>query len=106
LGLALKKIFSIGCNVKPKLGKIENVHLIVYKQLNNVQPWHKCLGQLGMENVKLLSKRNLVEKINLNKLEELTFCESCHVQGTQYLESSPKGGLCVDKLFRLVHTNV
>ncbi len=107
VGFGIKGNFLYWLQCETKLGKIENVRLVVSKQLNNVQLWHKCLGPLGMENVKLLSKRNLVEKINLNKQEELTFCESCHVQGKQHLESFPKEGtLCVDKLFKHVHTNV
>jgi hypothetical protein len=62
----IKENFLYWLQCETKVGKIKNAH-VVSKQLNNVQPWHECLGQPSTENVKHLSKKNLVEKINIDK---------------------------------------
>jgi hypothetical protein len=59
VGFGIKEKFLYWLQCETKLGKIENVYLVVSKQLNSVQLWHECLGQLGKENVKLLSKKIL-----------------------------------------------
>jgi len=64
------------------------------------------LGHLGVENVKMLSKNNLMEGINIDKGTKLNCCEGC-VQGKQHKETFPKEGrLHVKKLSKLIHTNV
>ncbi len=53
----------------------------------------------------MLSKSNLVEGINIDKGEELNFCEGC-VQGKQHRKTFLKGGSYAKKMLELVHTNI
>ena len=67
--------------------------------------WHKKLGHLGYQNVKLLKNKDLAEDINFNDEEEI-FCEAC-LQGKQHklpfpLSTSPNS----TELLQLVHSDI
>lgn len=93
VGFGIKDFFSIGCNVKPSWERQKNAHLVVSKQLTSVQWWHDCLGQLGPKNVKLLSKKNLVEN-NIDKQEELTFVKVVMCKANNVWKVSQKKEHC------------
>jgi len=52
-------------------------YLTTYKKPNNMQFWHEQFGHLGVKNLKLLSNKNLVEGMNIDKEAKLTFCDRC-----------------------------
>jgi hypothetical protein len=44
------------------LGAIETIQVAIFERVENINLWHKHLGwHLGVENVKFLLKKNLVE---------------------------------------------
>ncbi len=67
--------------------------------------WHRHLGHLGVNNMKLLVWINVVEGLIMRPNENLTFCEGC-VYGKQHKELFPiEGTSWVNKLLGLVHSN-
>jgi hypothetical protein len=43
---------------------------------------HECLNHLGVENVKLLSEKNLVKGLNIDYKDEFTFCDLAISKGS------------------------
>ena len=71
------------------LASIEHVHL-AESSICDKQLWHHRLGHLSMEDVKKLSKDNMVHGMKLNHDEECSpLCESC-IMGKQHRNSFPK----------------
>jgi hypothetical protein len=55
----------------------DNHILTAYNEPNDIQLWHERFGHLGVENLKILSNKNVVEAMNIDKKVELTFCDKC-----------------------------
>jgi hypothetical protein len=53
----------------------ENVHMAKLNESVGINLWHQHLGNLGVEDVKLLAHKNLVKVIIMRLHENLTFCK-------------------------------
>lgn len=77
---------------------------------NSMQLWHRRLGHLGYDNIKLLSSKGLVKGLNINEgksnvCENNLFCESC-LLGKMTRQPFNKKGHRATKPLELVHTDV
>ncbi len=53
----------------------ENVHITKLNKGVGINLWHQHLGNLGVEDVKLLMHKNLVKVIIMRLQKNLTFCK-------------------------------
>jgi hypothetical protein len=68
--------------------------------------WHLRFGHLGVEDLKLLAQRNVVDVLSLEIESKLSFCQGC-VLGKQHKESFPKeGATMANEILGLVHNNI
>lgn len=78
-------------------------------KINSMQLWHRRLGHLGYDNIKILSTQNLVNGLNINdgrsNIFESNFCESC-LLGKMTRQPFNKKGHRATKPLELVHTDV
>ncbi len=78
----------------------------VGKQVNNMNLWHLWFGHLGVEDLKLLAQRNLVDGLSLEAKSKLSFYQGC-AMGKQHKEFFPKEGATrANEILGLVHNNI
>jgi hypothetical protein len=63
----------------------ENVHITKLNKGVGINLWHQHLGNLGVEDVKLLMHKNLVKVIIMRLQKNLTFCKG-YVYGKKHKE--------------------
>ena len=77
--------------------------VVVTKEGNSTDPWHKRLGHMGEKGLKILVGKNLLASLKSYKLD---LCEHC-IYGRQRRVSFLRGGHDRKKiLLELIHSNV
>jgi hypothetical protein len=84
----------------------ENVQIVEPHVRVGINLWHQHLGHLGVDNMKLLVWKNVVEGLIMRPNENLTLCEG-FVYGKQHKKPFPiEGASWASKLLGLVHSNI
>ena len=91
--LQCKYDYHINTVMKPNVKTKENV-------------WHGRYGHLGIDNLRLLAKKNLVDGFDFDVTKDLNFCEPC-VKGKTHRSSFPHNtDKVVREPFDLIHSDV
>jgi hypothetical protein len=84
----------------------ENAQIVEPHVRVGINLWHQRLGHLGVDNMKLLVWKNVMEGLIMRLNANLTFYEG-FFYGKQHKEQFPiEGASWVSKLLRLVHSNI
>src|SRR5262249_7439671 len=74
--------------------------------LNGMTLWHRRLGHLGIDQIRLLSTRKLVSGLEVKTGENLELCKGC-VQGKQHrLPFSHSEARRADEILGIVHSDI
>ena len=103
------KLLAVGKNERKLylLQIVEDQHVYNAQKNSNLELWHYWYGHLGIDNVKVLMKGEMVDGISSkDNCQECSVCESC-IMGKQHKTEYPKdGGKHKSDLLELVHSDV
>lgn len=99
LGKKIGNLYYLQCTIPNEFTNI------AVNNANNENLWHKRFGHLGEQNLKLLSRNELVCDFNYDVSKSIEFCEPCAF-GKNHRSKFPESRTRSTRVLELIHSDI